>query len=126
MSLSSHEQAPSSCHGEQGLVFITISRPDHLRQKATQKKIRHHVMSQVGRSRKKKPKFLTVALEISANAAEVSSLDTGKENPGNSPNGSIVPRPLFPYGTFAVDPTPRARELIHFSMPPKMNSVCIR
>jgi hypothetical protein len=125
MSLSSHEQSPSTCLGEQDLVFITISQPDHLRQKATQKKIRRHVMSQVGRSRKKRPKFFTVALEISANAAEASTSVAGKENPVNSLKRTRVPRPIFPYGTFAVDPTPRARELIHFSKPLELIP-CIR
>lgn len=117
MSFSSHEQPPPSCLGEQGLVFITISQPDHLKQKATQKKIRRHVMSQVGRSRKKKPKFLTVALEISANAAQASTSLGEKDKSSNPLIRTRVPRPLFPYGTYAVDPTPRARELIHFSMP---------
>ncbi|KEF52384.1 uncharacterized protein A1O9_11625 [Exophiala aquamarina CBS 119918] len=71
-------------------------------------------MSQVGRYRKKKPKFLTVALELSTNADGVATSIVGNENPVHSRENTIVPRPLFPYGIYAVDPTPRARELIHF------------
>lgn len=117
MPFPSHDHSPPSQSREQDLVFITISQPDHLRHQDTQKKIRHHVMSQVGRSRKKKPKFLTVALELTANADDAATSIVDNESAANSQQKTIISRPLFPYGIYAVDPTPRARELIHFSTP---------
>jgi len=101
---------------EQDLAFITVSEPDHLRNHETQKKIRHHVMSQVGRSRKKKPKFTTVTLELIANTDDPLTANTRNYSPPDIQENPSVPQPLFPYGIYAVDPTPRARELIHFSM----------
>ncbi|KAK5048052.1 hypothetical protein LTR84_006242 [Exophiala bonariae] len=73
-------------------------------------------MSQVGRSRRKKPNFITVELELltSDDVTEPSILRNDTQAMANSQESTIVPRALFPYGIYAVDPTPRARELIHF------------
>lgn len=118
MRRSGHKPTLPPQSGDQDLVFVTVSQPQHLRNHAIQKRIRNHVMSQVGRSRRKKPKFPTVELALLPSADETTTSMLGNEAQPvtDSYKNPIVPRPLFPYGIYAVDPTPRARELIHFSM----------
>lgn len=105
----------------QGFAFISISKPDEVKSKVTQKKIRHHVMSQVGKARRKRPRFLTIAVDIPPAAIAKASTTKGSDAQPTvyQPDNLTVPEALFPYGLFAVAPTPRARQLIHFSMQPR-------
>ncbi|KIW65371.1 hypothetical protein PV04_07637 [Phialophora macrospora] len=111
----SHHQNHGEC-----LKFINVSHPEESKQKNNQDAIRHHVMTRVADSRRKRPQTWTLVLKTpEAHLGDVSSTESRAQdlgihqNPGSQWNGE-VPRALHPYSIFPVDTDSRARQLIQF------------
>lgn len=101
------------------VTFINVSHPGQLRQRDTQKVIRQRVMRDIGKSRRKRSRPITVSIEMPPSKALDDILhDNGiKEGSGVGWSSSFaaISKSLQPYGYFAVVPNARARQLFHFS-----------
>jgi hypothetical protein len=101
------------------LTFVNASHPDDTKQKHAQKAIRHHVMTRVADSRRKRPRTWTF------NLAVPDMLDGGHigDHDGTQHIATVqqleppVPRSLHSYAAFPVDTDARSRQLIQFSIP---------
>ncbi|KAB5547258.1 hypothetical protein GE09DRAFT_206157 [Coniochaeta sp. 2T2.1] len=82
------------------VVFINVSHPSQLRQRDTMQAVRRRVMRDIGKSRRRRPRAITVAIDIPASDC--------------LPEDMEISRTLQPYGYFAVQPNARARQLFHF------------
>ncbi|KAM5378797.1 hypothetical protein ACJZ2D_004270 [Fusarium nematophilum] len=109
-----------------GITFINLSHPDDVRRRDVQAGIRRHVMTDIGRSRRKKPQHVVIPLEIDMLQAN-SGLLQPKEH---SMDGQNVPheldaacppeaqsphqlRQLNQLGIFGVDLDNRTLQIVH-------------
>lgn len=107
--------------GKQNFTFISFTDPDDVRGSGLQKQIRRHIMRDVGRSRRRKPRYERVELEVafleslsddlaknevlSESAIPISTSSTlGPARSLNSPG--------FPAANLSI----REVHLVHFSM----------
>jgi hypothetical protein len=103
---SYHNMGPSK-----QFAFVNISHPEEGRSRRVLTSVRRHVMADVGRAKRKRPKWKIVPLEISSrgrspegNAAHVDTSET-------PPLARMPPS----FQTHLVDPDTHACELINFS-----------
>lgn len=104
----------------EGLSFVNISHPDDINKKDTQRAIRQRVMKGIGRSRRKRPLTLTFLVH---NSSEVITPleDLATTTPAVNSRAACswsekVPRSLDSHSLFPVEPSPRALQLLHYSM----------
>lgn len=121
------------------LLFIHSSHPDEVRTQDVQTEIRRHVMRDIGRSRRRRPRQVVVTIDVPAGGIPTEGVESSApESDGpseqqttfnvsesylswlqawrsNAPTPSR-PRPwLRPLGQFPVEPNTRTLELVHFS-----------
>ncbi|OAP63314.1 hypothetical protein AYL99_02541 [Fonsecaea erecta] len=100
-------------------TFVNISRPDDSRQRSTQRIVRHHVMARVAESRKKPPRFVTLAVRLPSAEVDSVVIEDNEEASAHRAGQDLhcyeeVPRSLHPYALFPVETNGRARQLIQF------------
>ncbi|VUC36234.1 unnamed protein product [Clonostachys rosea] len=113
--------------GHGGLTFVNVQHPDDLRLKCTQTVIRSGAMAAIGLARRKRPRPVTIDLEVKEHVPyrRIASKDPhGDANAvmARQPTGSANAEPWLPsiaaalphLGHFAVEPDRRARELLSF------------
>lgn len=105
-------------HAPSNFSFVSVSHPRELKHKDAQNVIRRHVMTRVGDSRRKRP--TTWALEVKVPHAEVDKM-SNQLRAGQRPREyEQIHRALHSYSFFPVDTNARERQLINFSMPPRV------
>jgi hypothetical protein len=100
-------------HSRDTFSFIHVSHPDGFKDKETQNKIRRHAMRAAGQLRLKPPRNPTVSVDIPSNATII--VGQSRQSLFKRPQQQIVPHIAF-LGTYPVETSTRARQLIHFSM----------
>ncbi|KAF5003983.1 hypothetical protein FDECE_9483 [Fusarium decemcellulare] len=103
-----------------GIAFVNLSHPDDIRQHDIQKGIRHHVMADVGQSRRKKPRHVVIPLEIMTPQADGNGFQL-EEHPMDSQRldapKTQLPYPLFQlnrFGILGVELDDRTLQIVHF------------
>ena len=143
MAGDSQDRAPPTSSGPSGgsgsnpkagpsIAFVHLSHPDDIRNRNVQAGIRRHVMKDIGRSRRKRPRRVAIPLEVQPRPAS-----GGLGGPGGRPSdgradalGLDVARPagealrpprlLLPLnrlGILGVDLDDRALQIVHLSEP---------
>lgn len=110
-------------------TFIHSTHPDDLRTEAIQASIRRHVMRDIGRSRQKRPRHMTVALEFKQQAITESSAGSEDHDlklaaaasseayyPPDAHASHHIPNTMSSLGIPGIDLDARASEIVHFSM----------
>jgi hypothetical protein len=81
------------------VTFVNIMQPGQLQQRETRRAIRRRVMRDIGKSRRKRSRPITVSIDIPPATFT---------HPG-------ISKSLYDYSQYAVEPDTRARQLLHFS-----------
>ncbi|KAH8598684.1 hypothetical protein B0O99DRAFT_683441 [Bisporella sp. PMI_857] len=103
------------------IAFVHLSHPDDLRSRNIQAGIRSHVMRDIGRSRQKRSRLVTIPLEVVSQPLESGEHHMyGRTGPDGllitRPPEALWPRLLLPLnqlGIFGVDLDDRALQIIH-------------
>ena len=114
-------------HSQRGsLAFVHLTHPDDIRDRKVQTGIRRHVMKDIGRSRRQRPRHHVVPLEVvipgQTGSGEVERRPephSGKLTRRREAKASFrVLSSLNFVGSYPVEPDQRALELLHFSKRP--------
>lgn len=108
------------------IAFIHLSHPDDSRRRSLQTTIRRHVMRDIGKSRRRKRRPVTIPLTLPANETRSDHHDHRYVHVRNSSPFEIAARvssvyaghpdrSLGPLGSFVIEPDVRVRQLFHFS-----------
>lgn len=117
----------SQCGG--GLTFVHLTHPDDIRDRRVQTGIRRHVMKDIGRSRRGRPRHRVIPLEV-ALPGQIASieldrrLDTrpGKMTRRKDAKASFRLLSSINFlGSYPVEPDQRALELLDFSKRHRFN-----
>lgn len=100
-----------SIMGSKQFSFVNISHPEEGRSRHNLTHIRRHVMADVGRSKRKKPRYKIIPLQVA------SGEDESQAKPVNIELAELAPLARMPpsFQTHLVDTNARACELISFS-----------
>ncbi|RSL85663.1 hypothetical protein CEP52_016076 [Fusarium oligoseptatum] len=103
-----------------GIAFVNLSHPDDIRRHDVQKGIRRHVMTNVGQSRRKKPRHIVIPLEILTPQADSNDFQLeGHPVDGQRPDAPETrsPHRLFQLnrlGILGVELSDRTLQIVHF------------
>lgn len=100
------------------VTFINVSNPSKFRQKEIQTAIRRHVMRDIGKSRRKQLRTFAVSINMAppSSPSDIAGIELQRtRNIFDAVACTNIGKSLHPYGYFAAEPDPRARQLIHFS-----------
>ncbi|CAG9994010.1 unnamed protein product [Clonostachys byssicola] len=98
-------------HSRDTFSFIHVSHPDGFKDKETQNKIRRHAMGAAGQLRLKPRRNPTVSVDIPPNTTVI--VGQSPQFLFQYPQQQIVPNITF-LGSYPVETSTRARQLIHF------------
>lgn len=103
------------------VAFVNVSHPGQIRSRRVQGEIRRHVMKDIGRARRKKPRVQVIPLEVrmpSPTAIQtVPSVFREKRGTISPSKSMLVPRvgwALTPSGILGVDLDQRILQIIYY------------
>jgi hypothetical protein len=108
----------SSQNDEGDIMFVHVSKPG-VRSPRTQTRVRQHIMRDIGLSRRRKKRQVTVSLKIPTGSLD-DDVDRPLESISQPPRHSDAyipyPQPFIPpTGLYPVQVDARDRQLMHFS-----------
>ncbi|KAL7963789.1 hypothetical protein V8C34DRAFT_266572 [Trichoderma compactum] len=96
--------------GSKQFCFVNISHPEESRSRHNLTYVRRHVMADVGRSKRKKPRYKIIPLQVASREDESEAKPVNIELAESAPLGRMPPS----FQTHLVDTNARACELISF------------
>lgn len=103
---------------EYDVTFINVSHPGQMRQRETQKAIRRRVMRDIGKTRRKRSRPITVDIVIPPSGIPRDIPEdylASEDGAARRAQSTDIAKSLHPFGYYAIEPDARARQLFHFS-----------